>query len=90
MNTATASETNTYRFEVAYERLNSSGALVTGSTLVTAKRPNFSLTGAQDRLRARFKSSPSIKAVSIRPYVSGSDLVKRHRQDKRAREVGAW
>lgn len=85
MNITTETPT-VHRFEVAYERLNSSGALVTGTTIVTAKRPNFGLAGAQDRLKGRFKGT--IKALSVRPYLSGSDLVKRQRQDKYKRAEG--
>lgn len=81
--TDTTATTGTYRFEVDYERFTLHNTLVTGTTIVTAQRRNLGLPGATERLKSRFHRSRSVKALSIRPYLSGADRVKRDRKAKR-------
>lgn len=82
-----------YRFEVIYERLKRDATIDTapvyGTTIVTAQRHNLGLPGATERLKSRFHRSRSVKALSIRPYLSGSDLGRQRRQNTRGGKQGA-
>lgn len=74
----------TYRFYVTYERKTKVGThLVSGTTIVTAQRPNLGVVGAQGRLADRFGGKVTV--IRVAPYLSGSDMVKKRRADREAR-----